>query len=104
MSSPSPQDIGWPASANAGDWLSSRGLFIGSGSVRLGVAVTETIRLDAAGGIGSALLRKEHRGGIDFEKLEAARQRLGIEGDGERWPGAFDDPALSLRLLGREER
>ena len=31
------------------------------------------------------LVRCDRRGGIDFDKLEAARRRLGIEGDGEGW-------------------
>lgn len=38
--------------------------------------------------------------GIDFDKLEASRRRLGIEGDGERWPREYDDPAFSRRVLG----
>ena len=38
--------------------------------------------------------------GIDFDKLEASRRRLGIEGDGERWPQEYDDPAFSRRVLG----
>lgn len=37
---------------------------------------------------------------IDFDKLEASRRRLGIEGDGERWPKEYDDPAFSRRVLG----
>ena len=37
---------------------------------------------------------------IDFDKLEAARKRLGIEGDRQRWPSEFDDPAFSRRVLG----
>lgn len=46
------------------------------------------------------LVRCDHGGGIDFEKLEAARRRLGIEGDRERWPPEYDDPAFSRRVLG----
>ena len=45
----------------------------------------------------------KRRGGIDFDKLEADRQRLGITGDGERWPKEFDDPAFSHRMLGLDE-
>ena len=41
-------------------------------------------------------------GGIDFDKLEETRRRLGIEGDGERWPDEFNDPAFSRRVLGLE--
>lgn len=43
---------------------------------------------------------RERRGGIDFDKLEADRRRLGIKGDGERWPREFDDPAFSRQVLG----
>ena len=46
------------------------------------------------------LVRCRGRGGIDFDKLEAARRRLGIEGDGERWPEEFNDPAISRNVLG----
>ena len=47
------------------------------------------------------LVRCHHkRGGIDFEKLESDRRRLGIKGDGERWPEEFNDPSFSRRVLG----
>lgn len=46
------------------------------------------------------LVRCDRRGGIDFEKLEASRERLGIRGDGDGWPEDFNDPALSRRVLG----
>ena len=49
------------------------------------------------------LVRCDRRGGIDFDKLEIARQRLGIEGDGEGWPEEFNDPAFSRRVLGLDE-
>ena len=49
------------------------------------------------------LVRCDRLGGIDFEKLEAMRRRLGIEGDRERWPEEFDDPAFSRRVLGLDE-
>ncbi|WP_428101289.1 hypothetical protein [Candidatus Rariloculus sp.] len=45
----------------------------------------------------------DRRGGIDFDKLEAARRRLGIEGDGEGWPEEFNDPAFSRRVLGLDD-
>ncbi len=45
----------------------------------------------------------DRRGGIDFDKLEAARRRLGIEGDGEGWPEEFNDPAFSRKVLGLDE-
>ena len=46
------------------------------------------------------LVRCRGRGGIDFDKLEATRRRLGIEGDSERWPEEFNDPAISRSVLG----
>ena len=49
------------------------------------------------------LVRCDRRGGIDFEKLEEDRRRLGIEGDGEGWPEEFNDPAFSRRVLGLDD-
>ncbi len=49
------------------------------------------------------LVRCERRGGIDFEKLEATRRRLGIVGDGEGWPEEFNDPAFSRQVLGLDD-
>ena len=46
------------------------------------------------------LVRCDRSGGIDFDELEAARRRLGIDGDGEGWPGEFNDPAFSRQVLG----
>lgn len=46
------------------------------------------------------LVRRDQGGGIDFDKLDASRRRLGIEGAGERWPKEYDDPVLSRRVLG----
>ena len=43
------------------------------------------------------------RGGIDFDKLAAARRRIGIMGDGERWPEELNDPAFSCRVLGLDD-
>ena len=48
------------------------------------------------------LVRCRPSGGIDFDKLEETRRGLGIEGDGERWPDEFNDPAFSRRVLGLE--
>ena len=48
------------------------------------------------------LVRCRARGAIDFEKLQETLRELGLEGDGERWPEEFDDPALSRRVLGLE--
>ena len=49
------------------------------------------------------LVRCDQRGGLAFEKLEAARRRLGIAGDGEGWPESFDDTAFSRRVLGLDD-
>ena len=46
------------------------------------------------------LIRCDRRRGIDFERLQAARRRLGIEGDGEGWPKEFNDPGFSSQVLG----
>ena len=53
------------------------------------------------------LVRCRPRGGIDFDKLEEARRRLGIENapadEVAEWKAAFEDPALSRRVLGLED-
>ncbi len=49
------------------------------------------------------LMRRDRRGGIDFDRLEAARRRLGIKGDGEGWPEECNDPAFSRKVLGIDE-
>lgn len=49
------------------------------------------------------LVRCQGRGGIDFEKLEAVRKRLGISGNREGWPQAFNNPEFSRQVLGLEE-
>ena len=49
------------------------------------------------------LVRCRGRGGIDFDKLEEARRRLGIMGDGKRWPEECNDPAFSRRVLGLDD-
>ena len=47
------------------------------------------------------LVRCDHRrGGIDFEKLESDRRRLGIKRDEDRWSEEFNDPSFSRRVLG----
>ena len=38
-------------------------------------------------------------GRIEFDRLEAVR-RPGIDGNGERWPADFDDPALGRQVPG----
>lgn len=60
----------------------------------------ERVIITRHGQPAAELVRCDRRGGIDFDKLEAARRRLGIEGDGEGWPEQFNDPALSRRVLG----
>ena len=42
----------------------------------------------------------EHRGGIDFDRLDSARRRLDLEADGEQRPREFDDPTFSRQVLG----
>ncbi|MDE0399360.1 MAG: type II toxin-antitoxin system prevent-host-death family antitoxin [Candidatus Poribacteria bacterium] len=49
------------------------------------------------------LIRFEGGGGIDFKKLETTRKRLGLSGNREGWPQAFDDPKFSRQVLGLEE-
>lgn len=49
------------------------------------------------------LVRCHGRGGIDFRKLAVERVRLGLEGDRERWPDEFNDPAFSRRVLRLED-
>lgn len=49
------------------------------------------------------LTHGSERAGIEFDKLEASRRRLGIEGNGERWPKEYDDPAFSRRVLGLDQ-
>ena len=53
------------------------------------------------------LVRCRRRGGIDFDKLEETRLRLGIEDAPEEevaeWRAAFEDPAFSRQVLGLED-
>ena len=52
------------------------------------------------------LIRCDRHGGIDFDKLEASRRRLGIEDappeEVEAMESAFHDSALSRQALGLE--
>ncbi len=48
------------------------------------------------------LVRFRKPGGIDFDKLNEARHRLGITDDERGWPEQFDDPAFSRKVLGLE--
>ena len=45
------------------------------------------------------LVRCYKAGGIDFDKLNAARVRLGIDDYAKEWPPSFDDAAFSRRVL-----
>ena len=53
------------------------------------------------------LVRCRRRGGIDFEKLEATRKRLGIEDaspeEMAEWKARFEDTAFSRRVLGLDD-
>ena len=50
---------------------------------------------------------RRRRGGIDFDKLEAMRRRLGIEEASPEelaaWKADFEDPAFSRTVLGLED-
>lgn len=46
------------------------------------------------------LVRFRKRGGIDFDKLDEARRRLGMKDDRTEWPEEFDDPSFSRKVLG----
>ena len=46
------------------------------------------------------LVRFRKRGGIDFDKLDQERHRIGIGDDATEWPEEFDDPAFSRKVLG----
>ena len=63
----------------------------------------ERVIITRYGQPAAELVRCDRRGGIDFGKLEAARRRLEIEGDGEGWPEEFNDPAFSRHVLGLED-
>ena len=63
----------------------------------------ERVIITKHGQPAAELVRCDQHGGIDFDKLEATRRRLGIEGDGEGWPEEFDDPAFSRRALGLDD-
>ena len=60
----------------------------------------ERVVITRHGEPAAELIRCDRRGGIDLDRLEAARRRLGIEGDGDGWPEELNDPAFSRRVLG----
>ena len=53
------------------------------------------------------LVRCRRRGGIDFDKLEETRRRLGISGaspeDPAEWQTRFEDTAFSRQVLGLDD-
>jgi len=49
------------------------------------------------------LIPAQRPAGMDFEKAEAVRRELGIDGLHVRLPSDFNDPAFSRRVLGLEE-
>ena len=53
------------------------------------------------------LVRCRQRGGIDFEKLEATRRRLGIKDASPEemavWKERFEDTAFSRQVLGLDD-
>lgn len=63
----------------------------------------ERVVITRHGQPAAELVRCDRRGGLDFDRLEAARRRLGVQGDGDGWPEDFNDPALSRRVLGLGE-
>ena len=94
---------GWysPAPAAASDAANSSarcGLSSPSAAGRDGTGVTKH------GEPVVELVRCARRGGIEFDKLEADRRRLGIEDaspeEAEAMIAAFHSPALSRRVLG----
>ena len=60
----------------------------------------ERIVITKHGAPAVELVRFRKPGGIDFDKLDEARQRLGIKDDDRAWPEQFDDPAFSRKVLG----
>ena len=63
----------------------------------------ERVVITRHGRPAAELVRCDRHGGINFDKLEAARRRLGIEGDGEGWPEEFNDPGFSRQVLGLDD-
>ena len=63
----------------------------------------ERVVITRHGRPAAELVACEARGGIDFDKLDRIRRRLGIVGDGERWPEEWNDPAFSRQVLGLED-
>lgn len=49
------------------------------------------------------LVPAKRKGGVNWDKLAAARRQAGLEGVGIELPPEFDDPAFSRRVLGLEK-
>ncbi len=60
----------------------------------------ERVVITRNGTPAAEIVRVRRRGGVDFDKLNAARAKLGLKGDGQGWPPEFDDPDFSRRVLG----
>ena len=63
----------------------------------------ERVVITKHGRPAAELIACETRGGIDFDKLDEIRRRLGIVGDAEPWPEEWNDPAFSRQALGLED-
>lgn len=63
----------------------------------------ERVVITKHGRPAAELVACKPRGGIDFDKLDRIRERLGIVGDGEPWPEEWNDPAFSRQVLGLED-
>ena len=67
----------------------------------------ERVIITRHGQPAAELVRCDRRGGIDFDKLEETRRRLGIEDaspeEVEAMTAALHDSALSRRVLGLED-
>ena len=67
----------------------------------------ERVIITSHGRPAAELVRCDRRGGIDFDKLEETRRRLGIEDappeEVEAMTAALHDSALSRRVLGLED-
>jgi prevent-host-death family protein len=49
------------------------------------------------------LVPAKERGGVDFEKLDAYRRKMGWENVEINLPDYFDDPAFSRKVLGIDD-
>ncbi|MCY4113377.1 MAG: type II toxin-antitoxin system prevent-host-death family antitoxin [Chloroflexi bacterium] len=64
----------------------------------------ERVVISKDGEPAAELVRCRKAGGIDFDRLNAARKRLGIDENANEWPPDFDDAAFSRRVLELESR